>query len=76
MRARLRFVNTCAVSSNTNGAAVSYSYDDLNRLSTVVDNRLSGNNTTNYSYDPASNLATATYPTACSPRLLTTHSTG
>jgi YD repeat-containing protein len=49
------------VSSNTNGAPVSYSYDDLNRLSTVVDNRLSGNNTTTYSYDPASNLATATY---------------
>ena len=48
-------------SSNANGASISYSYDDLNRLSTVVDNRLSGNNTTTYSYDPASNLATATY---------------
>jgi RHS repeat-associated protein len=50
-------------SSNTNGASVSYTYDDLNRLSTVVDNRLSsGANTTTYAYDPANNLATATYP--------------
>ena len=49
-------------SSNAGGASVSYTYDDLNRLSTVVDNRLSGNNTTTYTYDPASNVATATYP--------------
>jgi len=50
-------------SSNTNGASVSYTYDDLNRLSTVVDDRLaSGANTTTYAYDPANNLATATYP--------------
>jgi len=28
----------------------------------VVDNRVSGNNTTTYTYDPASNLATANYP--------------
>jgi YD repeat-containing protein len=47
-------------SSNTNGASVSYTYDDLNRLSTVVDNRLTS--TTSYSYDPASNLPTASYP--------------
>jgi YD repeat-containing protein len=31
-------------------------------LSTVVDNRLSGSNTTTYSYDGSSNLATASYP--------------
>jgi RHS repeat-associated protein len=50
-------------SSNPNGASVSYTYDQLNRLSTVVDNRLSsGQNTTSYAYDPASNLATVTYP--------------
>jgi YD repeat-containing protein len=49
-------------SSNTNGASVGSTYDDLNRLSTVADNRLSGNNTTTFTYDPASNLATATYP--------------
>jgi RHS repeat-associated protein len=49
-------------SSNANGASASYTYDDLSRISTVVDNRLSGNNATTYTYDPASNLATATYP--------------
>jgi RHS repeat-associated protein len=49
-------------SSNANGANVGYTYDIQNRLSAVVDNNLSGNNTTTYTYDPASNLATATYP--------------
>jgi RHS repeat-associated protein len=49
-------------SSNANGASVSYTYDDLNRLSTVVDNRLPGNNTTSYTYDPSSNVATVAYP--------------
>ncbi len=49
-------------SSNANGANVSYTYDGLNRLSTVVDNRLPSNNTTNYSYDNASNVATVAYP--------------
>jgi RHS repeat-associated protein len=49
-------------SSNANGVSVSYTYDGLNRLSTVVDNRLSGSNTTSYSYDDASNVATVTYP--------------
>jgi RHS repeat-associated protein len=49
-------------SANANGASMSYTYDDLDRLSTVVDNRLSGNNTTTYSYDNASNVATVTYP--------------
>jgi RHS repeat-associated protein len=50
-------------SSNVNGVSVAYTYDSLNRLATVVDNRLpAGANTTSYSYDPASNLATVTYP--------------
>jgi RHS repeat-associated protein len=50
-------------SSNPNGISVAYTYDQLNRLATVVDNHLpSGQNTTIYSYDPASNLATVTYP--------------
>jgi RHS repeat-associated protein len=49
-------------SSNTNGASVAYTYDSLNRLSTVVDNRLIGQNTTTYTYDMASNLVTASYP--------------
>jgi RHS repeat-associated protein len=49
-------------SSNTNGASMSYTYDNLDRLNTVVDNRLTGSNTTTYSYDSASNVATVTYP--------------
>ena len=58
---------TSTTSSNTNGISVSYTYDSLNRLSTVVDNRLpSGHNTTTYSYDTASNVATAAYPNGLS----------
>jgi RHS repeat-associated protein len=50
-------------SSNPNGISASYTYDQLNRLATVVDNHLTpGHNTTTYTYDPVSNLATATYP--------------
>ncbi len=47
-------------SSNANGASMSYTYDDLNRLSTVTDNRTGG--VTGYSYDSANNVVTATYP--------------
>ena len=49
-------------SSNANGASVAYTYDDLNRLSTVVDNNLPGQNTTTYTYDNASNVATVATP--------------
>ncbi|MGD0830804.1 MAG: hypothetical protein ABR907_07665, partial [Terracidiphilus sp.] len=63
-------------SSNPNGASVAYTYDagapvdrssstgwdDLNRLSTVVDNNLPGQNITTYTYDPASNVATVETP--------------
>jgi RHS repeat-associated protein len=50
-------------SSNANGTSVAYAYDQLNRLITVVDNRLpAGQNTTSYTYDPASNLTAVTYP--------------
>jgi RHS repeat-associated protein len=49
-------------SSNANGTSVAYTYDDLNRLSTVVDNNLPGQNTTTYSYDNASNVATVATP--------------
>ncbi len=49
-------------SSNPNGVSVAYAWDELNRLSTVTDNRLSGNNTTSYTYDNASNLATVQIP--------------
>ena len=38
-------------SSNASGVSVAYSYDDLNRLQTVTDNRLTGNQTTTYAYD-------------------------
>jgi len=48
---------------NANGVSVGYTYDSLNRLATVVDNRLPvGQNTTNVQLRPASNLATVTYP--------------
>ena len=43
-------------------AALLNSYDGLNRLSTVVDHRLPGSNTTAYTYDNASNVATVAYP--------------
>lgn len=55
--------------SNSNDGLVSYSQDELNRLSSVVDNGLSGNNTTTYAYDPASNVTTATYPTGVQPTI-------
>ena len=42
-----------------NGVTAASTYDDLNRLSTVVDSRLG---TTTCAYDPASNVATVTYP--------------
>ena len=50
-------------SSNPNGVSVTLTWDELNRLSTVIDNRLpSGANTAIYTYDAAGNVATATYP--------------
>jgi RHS repeat-associated protein len=50
-------------SSNSNGVSVSYTYDQLNRLSTVTDNRLpAGQGTSTYVYDPVSNLVTVTLP--------------
>jgi RHS repeat-associated protein len=50
-------------SSNPNGVSVTLTWDELNRLSTVIDNRLpSGANTAVYTYDAAGNVATATYP--------------
>lgn len=49
-------------SLNVNGVTVDYNYDAVNRLASVVDNRLAG--TTAYSYDPNGNLGTATYPNA------------
>ncbi len=50
-------------SSNTNGVNVLYTYDELNRLKTVVDGRLpTGNNSTTYSYDAAGNLSETVLP--------------
>jgi len=50
-------------SSNTNGVSVDYGYDELNRLKTVLDNRLTaGANTTSYGYDPDSDLQSTTLP--------------
>ena len=55
--------NLASISSNhANGISVSLTYDSLNRLSTVVDNRLQGNQTTTYTYDPANNIVTRTAP--------------
>ncbi len=53
---------TSMTSSNAHGASVTYNYDNLNRLSTVVDQRLSGSNTTSYTYDSASNPLSTTLP--------------
>jgi RHS repeat-associated protein len=58
-------------SSNTNGAAVDYSYDELNRLSMVTDlgsatpsitNSRPGTGSTSYSYDAVGNLGSSSYP--------------
>lgn len=51
-------------SSNANGVSVDYTYDVLNRLSTVKDNRLSALNggVTSYNYDDVGNLESYLYP--------------
>jgi len=54
--------NVESITSNPSGVSVTYTDDDLNRLSTVVDGSLQGNQTTSYTYDNANNVATATYP--------------
>ena len=51
----------CLRSSNADGTSVNYSYDVLNRVSTVIDNRLTFGTTT-YSYDNAGNLQGYLYP--------------
>ena len=48
-------------SSNLGGTSVNYSYDALNRLVTVKDNRLTSGTTT-YTYDNAGNLQGYLYP--------------
>ena len=53
-------------SSNTNGASLTYTYDVLNRLSTVTDNRLlaqgATSGVTTYNYDAVGDLQSFTYP--------------
>ena len=53
-------------SSNTNGVSVDYTYDELNRLKTVKDNRLLALNggVTTYNYDAVGNLDNYQYPNA------------
>jgi RHS repeat-associated protein len=49
-------------SASSSGVSLTYSYDPLNRLTNVVDTRLSSPNNTAYSYDPAGNLKAMAYP--------------
>jgi RHS repeat-associated protein len=53
-------------SSNANGASLTYTYDVLNRLSTVTDNRLlaqgATSGVTTYNYDTVGNLQNFVYP--------------
>ena len=48
------------LSKRTAPTSMGYTYDDLNRLSTVTDIRTGG--VTNYTYDSANNVGTVTYP--------------
>lgn len=56
------------VSSNPNGASLSYTYDADDRLATVTDKSLLAHGAvsavTAYAYDPVSNLSAYTYPNA------------
>jgi RHS repeat-associated protein len=51
-------------SSNSNGVSVDYSYDTLNRLSSVKDNNIAVLNggVTNYTYDTVGNMQSYQYP--------------
>jgi uncharacterized protein RhaS with RHS repeats len=50
------------MTSGDGNASVSYTWDSLNRLSTVTDNRLTGtSNTTTYTYDTAKNVVKVAY---------------
>ncbi len=55
------------VSSNANGASMTYTYDVLNRLASATDNRVAAQGgpsaPTTYSYDPAGNLSGYGYST-------------
>ena len=51
-----------ARSSNPGGLSVAYSYDALNRLSSLTDERLASGGTTSYAYDHNGNLESVAYP--------------
>jgi RHS repeat-associated protein len=51
--------NLASMTSGDGNVQVSYTWDSLNRLSTVVDSKLG---TTTYTYDNASNVVTVKYP--------------
>src|SRR5207249_129116 len=53
---------TNLASSTAVGTLVSYQYDTLNRLTNVIDARLTGNQATSYTFDPAGNLQSYAYP--------------
>lgn len=55
--------NVLTTSSASGGTSISYTWDTLNRLSTVVNHLASaGAQTTTYHYDPVGNLQDFTYP--------------
>src|SRR6185437_11484333 len=54
--------NLASMNSADGHVSVNYTWDNLRRLSTVVDNNLGAQNTTTYTYDSAYNIATVTYP--------------
>ena len=55
--------NLLTLSSATpSGISLTYQYDALNRLSNVIDNRLTGNKNTGYTFDGIGNLQSVNYP--------------
>ena len=55
--------NLASMTSGDGNVSVNYTWDSLNRLSTVTDNRLTGtSNTTTYTYDTANNVVKMAYP--------------
>jgi YD repeat-containing protein len=53
---------TVVISDTAGGVSVSYQYDALNRLTNVVDGRLSGTQNTRYEFDAVGNLSGYAYP--------------
>jgi RHS repeat-associated protein len=49
-------------SATANGVSLTYQYDKLNRLTNVIDNRLTGTKNTRYTFDAVGNLKSLSYP--------------